>query len=751
MSQPSKIYAYPVAEGLFIEEEFHESNRYFTHPGIFTTDQTIRTVREHLASGRKPWVASLTHWETWAKDALAQKPEPVQRIFRRTPNHIGTEESIRDFTAAQHLAYLFCLTDKPEYADKAIEIMNVWARTLKAIRGAGFNLQSGLILPQLMGAAELIKHRSDRWKQEDQDRFQAFCEVVLLPHVINLRISINGNHDCATNMGLAALAIYLDDEFLFNRSLNYHLHSKGYGAVNHYFLANGECQEDGRDMGHSLMGARFFGRIAEMARNQGENIYDRYDYRIAAAMEHYARVQMDYYIPAMYSSVHPSPLGTRGMVDLSELQAYRYFTCERSMPMPFTTQLIHIMQRSEPKFSEQNQLFLPNEIALAEVNAVPRISKETFRFGVVPFDGGKLDNETYAQLSESLAQQTGKAVQIVDGQGYDALLQGVSDGDLDAALVPPDEYVAKQETLGLSLAASERMPDGRNGFHHIWLVPKAAGVTNLKEAFDSDVIMAAVFPWALPSCIDLLPLIDAGISVSDIFARIRFDQGNGNYAYKFSDMFKSLFAADQPDNVFAAVATTDLDVNAYRLPLSKLNRSAHAFPFVEKYHNDWQKIYPYYTPFFGEALGFSVNLHEQKPKHFNDYEDQVTVLHRSPEIPGQAVVMREGSSLELTCPANYLTRDEWDHRICFPGLISPDDSRYDIIRRALALKQDLFANHTETEIRVGGGVKKGKATEKGMPETVYHDLRFGGGHQIPSKRWDFSSDSVLRQLMRVSV
>ena len=113
-------------------------------------------------------------------------------------------------------------------------------------------------------------------------------------------------------------------------------------------------------------------------------------------------------------------------------------------------------------------------------------------------------------------------------------------------------------------------------------------------------------------------------------------------------------------------------------------------------------------------------------------------------------IMKKGQEIELTCPANYLTRDEWDHRICFPGLVPTSDEKFDIIRRALDLKKDLFANHTQTEIRVGGGVKKGKATEKGMPETVYHDLRFGGGHQVPADRWDFSPTSWLRQMMRVT-
>jgi len=36
-----------------------------------------------------------------------------------------------------------------------------------------------------------------------------------------------------------------------------------------------------------------------------------------------------------------------------------------------------------------------------------------------------------------------------------------------------------------------------------------------------------------------------------------------------------------------------------------------------------------------------------------------------------------------------------------------------------------------------------------MPETIYHDLRFGGGLQKPSDRWDFSPGGWLRSALRV--
>ena len=68
----------------------------------------------------------------------------------------------------------------------------------------------------------------------------------------------------------------------------------------------------------------------------------------------------------------------------------------------------------------------------------------------------------------------------------------------------------------------------------------------------------------------------------------------------------------------------------------------------------------------------------------------------------------------------------------------------------MALKKKLFSQHTETELREGGGMTKGNATEKGMPETIYHDLRFGGNLVKPSDRWDCVPGGWLRSMMRVS-
>jgi hypothetical protein len=754
---PDPIYAYPLAEGLCYKEEYTQAHRHFIHPGIFSTRKGADAIRGHLSAGRSPWVMSLEHLESWAREAMKEDPDPVQRIFRRTPNHIGVDESNNDFRRASRLCWLYLLTDRTEYADKAVEILDAWSRTLKAVRGSGFNLQSGLMIPNLIDAAEVLKHCSDRWSEEGQSRFRRFCEVVLLPHVLNLRISINGNHDCATNNALLALAIHLDDEFLFNRSLNYYLYSKGYGSIAHYYLPNGECQEDGRDMGHVTGGIHFFSTMARIAANQGENLYDRFDYRLAAAMEHAARIQFDYETPAMYSPGHAMPTRYRPRgwsgLSLEDTLAYQHFTKNRGMALPFVNRLFRTavdVLGDGQVLSAEYQIHLEEEIVFPNKCRMPVTRSDAYNIGVIPFDGGPIDDGNYTLLAASVSQAAERPARVVYVNDPESIVDAIREGDLDAALVPPDVYVTHADSHDLSVVASERLPDGRSGYRHVWLAPKAAGVSTPRDAFDSDAVLAGIFPFALPTCIDLVPFIEAGFSIPEIFARIRFDQTNGNYAYKIADLFKVMWSVGDGSDQLAICATTDIDINAYKLPLSKLTRSAHTFPFVEKYAADWQKVFPYYTPFFAEALGFSVNLHDQKSKHYLDHESELVTLWESPEIPGQAFVTRKGDEIEVTCPPNYQSADEWNTRPCYPGLIESNSSCYDIIRSAVDLKTKLFKHHTETELRVGGGLKKGEATEKGMPETIYHDLRFGGNLVKPSDRWDCSPNGWLRTMMRVS-
>ena len=442
-------------------------------------------------------------------------------------------------------------------------------------------------------------------------------------------------------------------------------------------------------------------------------------------------------------------------MSLEAILAYRHFTVHRGMPMPFVSRLFRtastVLEDTQSLIDEY-QVFLADGLTFPSPTKAQALNTDSFTIGVIPFDAGPLDDANFRILASTLGKTAGRKVQVVYVDGPETAAEAVRDSTLDSALLPPDVYVTLRDSHNLSLVASERLPDGRPGYHHQWLAPGAAGVSTPREAFESDAVIAAVFPFALPTCIDLLPFIEAGFSIPEIFARIRFDQTNGNYAYKIADLFSTMWKADtdQGDSSQLAIcATTDIDINASKLPLSKLTRSAHTFPFVEKYAADWKKVFPYYTPFFAEALGFSVNLQDQSPKHYLDLEDQLVTVWRSPEIPGRAFVTAKGNEIEVTCPPNYQTADEWNTRFCFAGLIESDDTRYDIIHRALSLKREIFDRHTETELRVGGGAKKGEATEKGMPETIYHDLRFGGSLVKPSERWDCSPGGWLRSMMRV--
>ena len=61
----------------------------------------------------------------------------------------------------------------------------------------------------------------------------------------------------------------MDDQAMFDRSVDYYLSGKGNGAIGNYFKPSGQCQESGRDQAHTQMGLDFLACTCEVAWNQG--------------------------------------------------------------------------------------------------------------------------------------------------------------------------------------------------------------------------------------------------------------------------------------------------------------------------------------------------------------------------------------------------------------------------------------------------------------------------------------------------
>ena len=321
----------------------------FVHPGILHSAAEIEFIRAKTGAGEEPWKSAR---EQFCADAVAQlswTPRPRAEVVRGANNSpdLGGTDLLKDGSAAHAHALQWCLTGRKAHAEKAIEILNAYAATLRSVGGHDARLLVGMSGLQFLNAAELVRHTHDGWRPEDLRRFEELLRSVLYPVIKDFYPTANGNWDAAMIQTMLAMGIFLDDRAIFNRAVDYYLKGEGNGAIQKYFNDFGECQESGRDQAHTQMGLGYLGCAAEIAWKQGVDLYGACDNRLALGFEYTAKYNLGLDVPYKpYRSVegrynYPaiSPTG-RGRFAVIYERAYHHYHDRRGMEMPFTKQVL---------------------------------------------------------------------------------------------------------------------------------------------------------------------------------------------------------------------------------------------------------------------------------------------------------------------------------------------------------------------------------------------------------------------------
>ncbi|CUP54659.1 transmembrane protein [Bacteroides thetaiotaomicron] len=254
-----------------------------------------------------------------------------------------------DGRRAHDLALLWHLTGDEAYARKAVEYLNANSFYINtSSRGTG-PLDNGKIY-LLIDAAEMMRDYSD-WKPEDQQRFKDMLVhpgysntedfsakyanywddskngVTFYWNIYNFDAARFGNQGLFAARSMMAMAIYLDNEIMYDRAYRYLLGMKhreddlpypsgpaisseepirissamidyklegrkkeiqdyGYDEqLQYYIYPNGQCQESSRDQAHVLAGLHNYVAIAEMAWNQGDSLYSSLNNRLLLGLE----------------------------------------------------------------------------------------------------------------------------------------------------------------------------------------------------------------------------------------------------------------------------------------------------------------------------------------------------------------------------------------------------------------------------------------------------------------------------------
>ncbi|MBV9713088.1 MAG: alginate lyase family protein [Ktedonobacteraceae bacterium] len=289
----------------------------FNHPGVLDTKSHLDFVKQQVHLGVEPWRSAFNQVMSSRYASLAWIPRPraiVECGPASNPNFGCTDER-GDAAAAYTDALIWYVNGDARYASKAVQILDAWSAMLKGHTGSNAPLQTGWGGSVFPAAAEIIRYSYSGWTAAGVSRFESMLRNVYLPEIINGDARTNGNWELAMIDASLAISVFLDDKVSFNKAVAmwrarvpayFYLASDGSlphpppGAgsmsnaqiINYWqgqsTFVNGLSQETCRDFMHTQFGFAATINGAEIAWNQGVDLYGAEATRITAAMEFHA-------------------------------------------------------------------------------------------------------------------------------------------------------------------------------------------------------------------------------------------------------------------------------------------------------------------------------------------------------------------------------------------------------------------------------------------------------------------------------
>ena len=337
------------------------SARSFSHPGILHSQEALERMAGLVKNEVWPAVGSyrLLRSEPEASPAYAVKG-PFRYISRAGKYGYTKAPCEDDFNAAYYNALLWAVTGDRKHADKAMEIIRAYAGTLEQVCPGDAPLCAGLQGFILVNAAEIMRYTytakefSGGWSDEDTRQTGRMFRTAFLPVLKEFYATppySNGNWGIAVTKALIGMAVFLDDEALYEEAVGFFHHGDDNASLPNYIAPSGQIQESGRDQAHCMLGVGCLAEIAEVAWNQGDDLYAALDNRIMAGCEYLAKSNLGYEVPfftwkdktGKYSNWQV--LGRAGMGEFRAVfeLPYNHYVERRKLSMPYTrTVLGHI-------------------------------------------------------------------------------------------------------------------------------------------------------------------------------------------------------------------------------------------------------------------------------------------------------------------------------------------------------------------------------------------------------------------------
>ena len=184
-------------------------------------------------------------------------------------------------------------------------------------------LAAGIYGYEFANAAEIVRSYSG-WAAADQVKFQTMLHDVFF----SINYDFLNRHDGQTDpdvyfagwdlcqvASIMSIGIFNDNETMYEYAVDYFKSGVGNGNVHKAIWVTydvdgetlGQCQESGRDQGHSTLDIGLLGVIAQMAYNQGDDLFAYESNLILAGSEYTAKYNVGYDVPyTEYTNSYPT-------------------------------------------------------------------------------------------------------------------------------------------------------------------------------------------------------------------------------------------------------------------------------------------------------------------------------------------------------------------------------------------------------------------------------------------------------------
>lgn len=339
--------------GSFSSIADQKSTTTFVHPGILHTKEDMLRIRANVAAGRQPYLAGFEVLENHPQSSSNYEVKGGFKETGRKPS-VRSSEHESDANAAYQNAMMWVITSKKAHAEKAIEIINAWSNKLKKISGKDAILSAGISGVKFAAAAEVLRYTNSGWSEMDILKAEKMFKKVYYPVCEDMADFANGNWALAALQTVMAIAVFTDDQVMFDRAVDWFYNGKDNARLTHYVINEaGQCQESGRDQQHTMLGLGYLSVVAEIGWNQGLDLYGAENNRILAGFEYTASYNLGNDVPFEVTTdttgkYHHTRISSEGRGDFSRRpifeMVYSHYKNRKGLDCPFTEQVLNQMR-----------------------------------------------------------------------------------------------------------------------------------------------------------------------------------------------------------------------------------------------------------------------------------------------------------------------------------------------------------------------------------------------------------------------